>query len=888
MLAVVFEATRHFGDPSGAATGGEATANGCAGPGSTGPGASGAQLEAGTAAIFPSGPIEAGSLGAYELIYAVGDTGLGAGESIRITFPGLWSNPQTDNPSAAGYTVLYPVPGADLELSLQAMMPDRAGPKACQSRRVATTATIYVRSGRLETGSQIALGYGVDGPGAVRAPALTGRVHHFDFEIDDVGDGRFESLTVSPTVEVVAAPADRIRAFARQSMLVTGEQVDLEILVADRYGNRISDYEGTLDVSIAPESTAQMVLDATVTLAAGRGSAVVTAVPQQPGTVWFVVRSRDGSLRQALSNPVWIRGRNEGTPRRLDGERYYSFWGDLHVHTRFSADATSMLSASETYEAAIDDTNLHFLSITDHDANLQNAAWTAVRDATNEYNCTYPTDATTCHGERHFVTLLGLEWTSPSPYTPTCDNPGGCFGHRNVYFVQDDGGDIEYTLTGDHQIPALSQSDEEYDEPCEMWTAYDDLRSTIPGFEFITVPHHVAAYHDRPARTDWDECPEACGLDAQIQPLVEIYSRHGSGESSSASFPQDDPVSCRNDSVNHISVRDGLKGSGVCGHRLGFIGSSDAHDGRPGQPPANEHAVEVCPTTPDGESMGEWEYRPYRALRPGLVCAFVAGEDRDSALTRQGIFEALQNRAVYATTGVRINAWLEMRAGGTVYTMGQEMSAEDGTGVLAIAHADKALEDLASVELLWLDPATDEWQTCTEWSQPGASLHDAYNVGINCMNPGTNVYYLKVVEEMGLEHKTFVSEDNRWIDIETEEDGQVGIELAMGWYSLDGLAAHVQQSLESEFGTEAGFSVTYDTADQRFMISASGMNFDLLWRTGDHGEAASDSSAATLLGFEDSSDETGDSYYVSDYANLTDGWSERHMAWTSPIWIDVP
>jgi hypothetical protein len=688
-----------------------------------------------------------------------------------------------------------------------------------------------------------------------------------DVDIDTTGIGR----------------AARIRATARQSMVWVGEPLDLEIRVTDRHGGWAEDSAGALEITVAPESTAALDFNGAVELLDGQDSVVVSVVPQQPGTVWFDVKSRDRELTPAFSNPVWIRDRDDATARSLATDRY-PYWGDLHVHSRLSGDATSRLTPGETYEAAIDDTDLHFAAITDHDGSLDDGEWREVRQAANDYNCTYPTDNASCYGGRHFVTVLGYEWTSLSPYSLSCGPDDACHGHRNVYLFQDDGGDERYVQNGIGQIPMLSHDVEQYDGPCELWSSYDDLRATVPGLDFMTVPHHVAAYQDRPSRADWDYCPEACGLDASIQPLVEIFSRHGSGEFATADFPRDDPISCRNDDVNAQTVRDALLGRDGCEHRLGFIGSSDAHDGRPGQLPHPDHAVEVCPRVPDGGTLGDWRYPPYRAARPGLVCALVPGTGRDSALTRGGIFQALQSRAVYATTGVRINAWLEMRIGDEAHIMGAEASITAGDNVLALVHADKAVEDLENVELLWLDPGTGQWRVCAQWSEPGASLLDSVDVSENCISSsGTNVYYLKVSEGLYAENLAQVTEDNRWLDVQTA-DGIVAVELTQGAYSLDEFAAHVEQSLEHALGANAGFSVEYDDAEHRFTIEAD-TTFDLLWSTGEHGAAGT--SAATLLGFNDTADEANEQSYTSDFANLTDGWSARHMAWTSPIWIDV-
>jgi hypothetical protein len=135
------------------------------------------------------------------------------------------------------------------------------------------------------------------------------------------------------------------------------------------------------------------------------------------------------------------------------------------------------------------------------------------------------------------------------------------------------------------------------DTPQELWDC-------IAPFGAMTIPHHPAG---GPVPVDWSvPSPPEC------ERLVEICSIHGSSEAP-------DVERGIYDAVRGATVRDALR----LGHRLGIIASGDTHDGHPGR-------------------------RTVGALTNGLV-AF-----RATQRTREAVWEALVNRRVYGTSGVRI------------------------------------------------------------------------------------------------------------------------------------------------------------------------------------------------------------------------------------------
>ncbi|MCP4713580.1 MAG: DUF3604 domain-containing protein, partial [Deltaproteobacteria bacterium] len=153
----------------------------------------------------------------------------------------------------------------------------------------------------------------------------------------------------------------------------------------------------------------------------------------------------------------------------------------------------------------------------------------------------------------------------------------------------------KHVLFPDQGAPLFSSSNPLYNTPIKLWAALAPHRA-------ITISHHSGG---GPIQTDWSFHNPA------YEPVVEISSIHGSSECI------DCPSAIYNPRRGSF-VRDALQR----GYRLGFVGSGDTHNGHPG--------------------MGD----PFAST--GGIVAFYASEK-----TRSALWNALQNRHVYATTGDR-------------------------------------------------------------------------------------------------------------------------------------------------------------------------------------------------------------------------------------------
>jgi hypothetical protein len=241
-----------------------------------------------------------------------------------------------------------------------------------------------------------------------------------------------------------------------------------------------------------------------------------------------------------------------------------------------------------------------------------------------------------------FVAFLAYEWGSWDQ-----------FGDKCVYFLDDD-------------QPFFPADDEQTGRPDGLWAA---LEAQDGGRRrSLTIPHH--SKYGGP--TDWDY------RDDRRQPVAEICQMRGSMERGG---PR---------SVQHALAQ---------GFRLGFIGSSDNHNGQPGN---------------------------------GALAAILAPD-----LSRESLFGALQARRCYATTGARILVDFAVDGHG----MGEEVSAEDARAPRTVT---AAVSGTAEIERLTVVKDNEDVYV----AEP-ARLDAEVRWTDDAPLKGTSFYYLRVEQRDG-------------------------------------------------------------------------------------------------------------------------------------------
>lgn len=336
----------------------------------------------------------------------------------------------------------------------------------------------------------------------------------------------------------------------------------------------------------------------------------ILPAPQTPSRQWvrlglpafdFEIQACDAALDQLLS---------PDTPPRIGGRQI--LFGDVHNHTGeggWPGLSCGVGSRVDALSYARNVAGLDFCCLSEHDWQLADGEWELLQDLNDEWN----------HPGR-FVTLYGYEWTSSS------------YGHRNVYFA-DRGG--PFVRSGPHRpdpdpdlyLRTVNARGVHQGDPHSLWSALDSW-----GGRAMTIPHHSSAAMFPLSLEDY--------FHETYDRVAEIYS-------------------CWGDSLHHDTDRNiyaqriqSLElARFVENYPIGFIASSDSHDGHPGNAQGHEH-------------------RPHLFHPGGSGQVAVHAED----FTREAIFSAIYDRRCYGVTGGRILLDVTMN--------GHPMGAEVGIDTL--------------------------------------------------------------------------------------------------------------------------------------------------------------------------------------------------------------
>lgn len=505
------------------------------------------------------GPAVAGSPGSWRIVYTAGPAGVAVGGTVHLQVSPFWGW-STPQTERPEALGYTTVETAAAGVELSAETLDRQ------------LLAIGVGGRPFAAGQEVVITYGA-GPAGALADRYAERESRFWVAVDGDGDGVRELIGESPAVDVMPGPPARLLLHL-PSTARPGDRVELTAALVDAAGNGWPAASGTLELrlpaGVAPvESKAGSAAEGERLVSLGlaledRGRLVVPLrLSAEAGGV-IRLRGRltgaaDDSGFEAESNPLVV----SAAGRRI-------LWADLQNHSGLS-DGSAIPDDLLRYAREV--AALDAAAVTDHDhwgmrfMDGEPSIWRRTLDAADALN-----------EPGRFVALAGYEWTN------------WVEGHRHVVFFEPTAEAAAGLL--------LSAIDERYDEPRELWAGLENARA-------LTFAHHSAG---APIATDWSRPPPA-----GLEPVTEIVSVHGSSEAADA------PGMVVRNALAGNFVRDALDR----GYRLGFVGSSDGHDGHPG--------------------LG------HLASPSGGVAAILSDE-----ATREGIHEALLARRTYATNGPRI------------------------------------------------------------------------------------------------------------------------------------------------------------------------------------------------------------------------------------------
>jgi hypothetical protein len=243
-----------------------------------------------------------------------------------------------------------------------------------------------------------------------------------------------------------------------------------------------------------------------------------------------------------------------------------------------------------------------------------------------------------------FTTLIGFEWTSA---------PNGQNLHRNVFFKGD-------------TAPPTPFSRIRSQDPEKLWDWMDRLREQ--GYELLAIPHNSNLSDGRMFRRETEKgeplTKEYADRRNRNEPLVEVTQVKGTSETHPMLSPNDEfadfellefyvasskPVTKFKGGYVRDAYRTGLEFQDTAQfnpYRFGLVAASDSHTGIV---PVEEHNYSGKVGTSDGSPLKRLASKRQSKFSASGLTGLWANEN-----TRAEIFEALERKETWGTTGPRI------------------------------------------------------------------------------------------------------------------------------------------------------------------------------------------------------------------------------------------
>lgn len=322
-----------------------------------------------------------------------------------------------------------------------------------------------------------------------------------------------------------------------------------------------------------------------------------------------------------------------------------------------------------------------------------------------------------------FTTLAGYEWTLGGASTHM---------HRNIIFR-------------DLKVPEFPMSSIELENENELWDWLEMISDQ--GAKVLAIPHN-SNLSNGGVFTDHGTEPDSISLRrAQLRQrferLVEVHQIKGNSEVNGMLWKNDEFASFENYSEHNpieqdyvrYALKKGLEHQehlGINPFKYGLIGSTDNHDGNPGSTEETESETKEKADSLRNTDFPLGDHKVYEVENPGGLVAVWAASN-----TRENIYDALDRREAYATSGNRIQ--VRFFAGYSfknAYDSHQEM-LRDGYEKGVPMGGDLAVEVNRPPEfLIWAakDPelaTLDRIQVVKGWYENGTLYEEIFNVALS-------------------------------------------------------------------------------------------------------------------------------------------------------------
>lgn len=411
----------------------------------------------GEVSLEPQAEVVAGSYGTWTVTYTVGEKGIATGGQIRIytDADSDRATPQMDDPADADYLTVEAPKATRIGVLVQSVL----------------SVILTVNGRALQPGDQVTVTYGdrrKGGPG-FRSQTFQEARHYFWVDVDIEGDGNVVTLPEPPYLSIVGGQAEKLIVTV-PSMIVAGEQFQIQVRAEDAWGNPATAYRGT---AVIHSRNVRVPIERLTFGEADKGVRWIEGCTvMQAGTHRLTATDEETGLT-AQSNPTLC----EETKAS-----YNLYWGDSHGGQIAMAE-----KISDFFQYARDVAAIHFAGYQRNDHVLSKRDWALQQAAERAYD-----------RPGRFVALPGYEWSANTSRG----------GHHNVYFRRHD----QPIRRSDHGgLEDKSDADTDLYHIQDVYEAFRNSDAVITAH--VGGEHSDLTYHD-PA----------------LEPAVEVTSDHGTFE----------------------------------------------------------------------------------------------------------------------------------------------------------------------------------------------------------------------------------------------------------------------------------------------------------------------------------------------------------------------
>lgn len=495
------------------------------------------QVELGSCALDPAGPVVAGAFGTWTITYTAGSAGIAPGGGIAVVPPCVHSVRWR-----VGHVIATTNGACGVSVRVRNDYPLK------YHHAQFPCVFVTVAGAALQPGEEIAVTIGDGGsfiPGfyeRARAQEVAMGEMHFQVLVDVLGNASYSNprypggdpkgyrlLPELPTVDVVAGPPARLAVIA-PATVTSGEEFSVLVRVEDAFGNVCTDFAGEAAFGVKPGGIST---PAPYRMTANDGGTArigpFTVSRNAVGPVTVTAMAWEAGIA-GLSNPVDV--------VEWEGDRIY--FGDLHTHAPGALNpshrphgpfmAHGVGTYAEAFRYARDVAGLDCVGVAwfPPPQNIE-SLWSVPRaDDWEEYQAI----VADFYKPGEFAPLVAIELSDPTA------------GHRVILYP--DEGKRVTTSTIE-----------------EIWPA-------LEGTGAVVVPHHINVTSEGGYQNwrvqDWSR------HNADYQTVLEIAQNRGA-------FETDAPGGATVIGGGGASAQDAL----ALGHRLGFVGGTDSHHAQPGR-----------------------------------------------------------------------------------------------------------------------------------------------------------------------------------------------------------------------------------------------------------------------------------------------------------------